>query len=235
MNWLTLAQQAEIREAAAASSDRETCGFVLTDGSVIEVANIADDPVNCFEISPAAYAANEQLGIAGIWHSHLDLCAFSPKDQEVLVADPMPWAIYCLANGQFVQCNPGAPAPFLGRPFVYGIYDCYSLVSDMLQEMGVQMPSWSRGFYGEWNEPLFAPFDTEASSVGMPVSIGEQRRGDILLFNLGDHQGHTDHVGVFLDDKQFLHHPAERRSRVDSFGGWWSRRLRMVVRPWGLC
>lgn len=235
MEWLSAEQGAAIRRLASAHPERETCGFVLVDGAVVEVANVARDPVNQFEISPADYAACDTLGIAGCWHSHLHLPAFSPVDQQVLLADPMPWAIYCLATAEFVECNPNATAPLLGRPFVYGVYDCYSLVSDMLRDLAVVLPPWPRGCYGEWNQPGFLPFDQQAAAIGRPVPPGQQQRGDILLLNLGDHAGHTDHVGVFLDHQRFLHHPAERRSRVDRFGAWWERRLRLIVRPQELC
>lgn len=235
MHWLTAQQKKEISGLASASPERETCGFILANGAVVEVANVARDPANQFEISPADYAANDALGIAGVWHTHLTLEAFSPLDQQVLLADPMPWAIYCLATGTFIQCEPGAPAPLIGRPFVYGIYDCYSLSSDFLAGLGVTMPPWPRGRYGEWNQPGFLPFDDQASAIGAPVLGGDYQRGDILLFNLGDHAGHTDHIGVFIDHQRFLHHPADRTSRIDRFGSWWDRRLRLVVRPRALC
>lgn len=235
MNWLTTRQQEAIRQLAAATPEREACGFVLANGSVVAVPNRAPDPTHQFEISPADYVSHEAHGICGVWHSHRELEGFSPLDQQVIAADPMPWAIYCLASGQFVECDPGAPAPLVGRPFVYGIYDCYSLVSDMLLELGASMPPWPRGRYGEWNQPGFLPFDQAAAQVGIPVPPGEQRRGDIVLLNLGDYSGHTDHIGVFMDHSRFLHHPAERLSRVDRFGSWWVRRLRLVVRPHALC
>lgn len=235
MHWLTAQQKKEISGLASASPERETCGFILANGAVVEVANVARDPANQFEISPADYATHDALGIAGVWHTHLTLEAFSPLDQQVILADPMPWAVYCLATSEFVECNPSATAPLIGRPFVYGIYDCYSLSSDFLAEIGVTLPPWPRGRYGEWNTPGFLPFDQQAAARGMAVPVGRQQRGDILLFNLGDHPGHTDHIGVFLDHQRFLHHPAERRSRIDRFGSWWERRLRLVVRPWDLC
>lgn len=235
MNWLTPNQEQEIRLLASGQPDRETCGFVLADDSVVATKNIAHDPSYQFEISPVDYAKNDALGIKGVWHSHLELDAFSPMDQQVLLADPMPWAIYCLATGNFIQCAPGAEAPLIGRPFVYGVYDCYSLASDFLAGLGVTMPPWPRGRYGEWNTPNFMPFDGQASEIGNPVPSGSYQRGDILLFNLGDYPGHTDHIGVFIDCQRFLHHPADRNSRVDRFGSWWERRVRLVVRPRALC
>lgn len=230
MNWLTKEQRDVIRSAALQDPENETCGFVLESGEVVQCFNRAEDPVNTFEISPLDYALYEDKGIKGVWHSHIKLDGFSPFDQQVIASDPMPWAVYCLAKDHFTECNPHTVAPLLGRPYVFGVYDCYSVVSDKLQEMGVALPQWERSFFGEWNTPEFTPFDDQALIVGRPVQ-GDYQPGDILLFNLGDFSGHTDHIGVLINNRTFLHHPAERLSRIDRFGSWWKRKLRMAVRP----
>ena len=231
MNWLTPDQKREIRKMAGATSTRETCGFVLENGQVVEVANRADNPVEEFEISPLAYAHWDEVGIKGVWHSHLELDAFSPLDQQVMAADTLPWAVYCLRTDNFIQADPDGMAPLLGRPFCFGVYDCYSLVSDKLSELGVQLPAWPRGPWGEWNTSEFRPFDEQWANVGKAVTDGIYQAGDILLLNLGDHKGHTDHVGVFIDDRRFMHHPAEKLSRLQTFGKHWERYLNLVIRP----
>ena len=234
MNWLTCEQQAVIKRLAAQAPEQELCGFVLENGSVVQCQNIALDPVNQFEIAPHDYAKWDEQGIAGVWHTHLELDAFSPLDQQVLASDQLPWAVYCLRTDRFHQVDPLGIAPLLGRPFCFGVYDCYSLITDKLSEMGVQLPEWPRGRYGEWNTPLFNPFDAQASNVGRQVTNGVYAEGDILLMNLGDHAGHTDHVGVFVTEKTFLHHPSERQSRIDVYGSWWKRKTRLVLRPYAL-
>lgn len=234
MNWLTLSQQRDIQAFAAQVPDEELCGFVLENGTVVLCQNIAVDPHLQFEISPAEYAIYEARGIKGVWHTHLELDSFSPTDQMVMASDTLPWAVYCLRTDRFHQCDPIATAPLLGRPFCFGVYDCYSLVSDKLAELGVTLPEWPRGDYGEWNTPAFSPFDTEANAVGRRVTDGIYAEGDILLMNLGDHQGHTDHVGVFMSDRTFLHHPADKQSRIDTYGSWWKRKTRLVLRPYPL-
>ena len=231
MNWLTIEQKRQVQQAAAAQPEREVCGFVLDNGLVVEVPNRAKDPALEFEISPTDYAHWDEVGIKGVWHSHLELDAFSPLDQQVMAADTLPWAVYCLKTGNFTQADPEGVAPLEGRPFCFGVYDCYSLVSDKLAEMGVQLPSWPRGRWGEWNTPEFQPFDEQWEHVGKPVTNGVYQAGDILLMNLGDHKGHTDHVGVFVDHRRFLHHPAEKLSRLQTFGKHWERYLNLVVRP----
>ena len=230
MNWLTDEQKESIRIMAGCKPQQETCGFVLVNGKVVEVQNIADNPAEAFEISPQDYLRHEDM-IAGVWHTHLELAGFSQLDQRVLMADVLPWAVYCLADNSFHECSFDGVAPLEGRPFVFGLYDCYSLVSDKLEELGVSLPWWQRGSWGEWNTPGFRPFDEAWPKVGKPVTDGRYQEGDILLLNLGDHSGHTDHVGVFINARQFIHHPVNHLSRVQTFGEYWSRRLNWVIRP----
>lgn len=233
MNWLTVAQKTAIRDLAVGCSDEETCGFVLKDGSVVGIANEAIDKCNEFLIGAASYAKYDE-DILGVWHSHLDLAAFSQLDQQVLSCDVLPWAVYCLGDDSFHECDPTVVAPFEGRPFVFGVYDCYSLITDYLRGEGVTLPPWPRGNWGEWNTPDFSPFDDEWRNFGKTVTHGAYQAGDMLLLNLGDYSGHTDHVGVFVNPKQFLHHPSHGVSRLQTFGGYWKRRLNWVVRPHSL-
>jgi proteasome lid subunit RPN8/RPN11 len=228
--WLTKKQRTAIRKLACKNPTEETCGFVLTDGSVIQVNNVADDRHTTFSINPQDYAKYDDQ-ITGIWHTHLELAGFSPLDQQVLMTDTLPWAVYCLADNSFHECDFTTVAPFLGRPFIFGLYDCYSLISDKLHEMEVELPPWPRGTWGEWDTPGFNPFDMAWPEIGEPVYNGKYQEGDILLLNLGNHPGHTDHVGVFLDRRTFLHHPAQHKSRKQLFGSYWERRLNWVIRP----
>lgn len=231
MNWLTIDQQAAIRQLACASPEAETCGFVLTSGDVAQVPNTSSDPASYFSIAPEDYAAYEELGIAGVWHSHLSDPEFSPTDQNVLRADDLPWAIYCLATDTFSQVNPGAPAPLLNRPFVYGVYDCYSLVCDYLSELGVNMPAWGRGPWGEWNKPDFVPFDNEARNQGPEVVDEIYQAGDLIFFNLGDYENHIDHIAVFNSPTTFIHHLSQKKSRIERFSSYWKAHVKCVIRP----
>ena len=234
MNWLKGNEKEQIRRLACLKPNQEACGFVLNDGHVVEVKNKADDPVNQFVIDHETYAEYEDE-IKGVWHSHLELAGFSELDQQVISTDVLPWAVYCLRDDSWHECNPLAPAPFEGRPFVFGTYDCYSLVTDFLRSMDVQLPQWKRGQWGEWDEPDFLPFDTEWKKHGRPIMNHRYSRGDILLMNLGNNPGHTDHLGVMVDSKQFLHHPSNGISRKASLGSYYQRRLNWVIRPFALC
>jgi len=230
MEWLADCTKSQIQIFACETPEEEACGFVLRDNTAVRVRNIAKDPVSQFAIDPKDYASYDE-DILGVWHTHLEFPGFSQLDQQVIATDELPWVVYCLANDSWHQCDPRNKAPFEGRPFVFGVYDCYSLVSDYLETLEVKLPPWPRGNWGEWNTPLFTPFDEECPKQGKIVKVGMQQAGDMMLMNLGDFPCHTDHLGVFVSSKQFLHHPAESPSRLQTFGGYWQRRLNWIIRP----
>jgi proteasome lid subunit RPN8/RPN11 len=236
MIWLTEEQQQAIRMFSAQNATEESCGFVMLDGEVVVVPNLVDPDkrIDRFAIDPADYARLEPHGIVGVWHSHVELDRFSEIDQEAMAADrELAWAVYCLRTDKLYQVDPSGIAPYLNRPFAYGVYDCYSLVSDYLaREHAVRLPPWNRGKFGEWDDAMFKHFDEQWLHYGRKVGKDTPlKSGDILLFNLGNNSGHTDHVGVFTQGGKFLHHLADRLSREDVWGDHWQRRLRLAIRP----
>lgn len=49
----------------------ERCGFVLKSGEIVEIANVAKDPTNGFEMDPVAALAHLDEA-AATWHTHPD-------------------------------------------------------------------------------------------------------------------------------------------------------------------
>jgi proteasome lid subunit RPN8/RPN11 len=69
---LSTAQRSAILHAVWAALPNEACGVIAGGGRVIQVRNIADDPVHYFDMNPTDLMnVFEQWGdIEAIWHSH---------------------------------------------------------------------------------------------------------------------------------------------------------------------
>jgi proteasome lid subunit RPN8/RPN11 len=53
------------------SDTDERCGLILTDGSIVEIENIAEDKTDSYDMSPEAVLPFLDAGtIAGTWHTH---------------------------------------------------------------------------------------------------------------------------------------------------------------------
>lgn len=134
--------------------------------------------------------------------------------------------------------------PLIGRPFVHGIWDCYSLVRDAF-ELGqkgmaaqgfrdwphppIEMPDvprddawWTKGqnLYIDWLKPAgFVQIDEEQARPGDGFFM--KIRSDVL-----------NHAGLLIDDNTILHHLPTRLSRREN-GGIWFRQIEMWVRYQG--
>lgn len=82
-----------------ASEGPERCGFVLMDGSLLEVANLAGEPEKGFEIDGAELLARLKAGdTAGTWHTHPGASAnLSMADYRAFLAYPS-WSHFIVGD-----------------------------------------------------------------------------------------------------------------------------------------
>jgi len=117
-------------------------------------------------------------------------------------------------------------APYEGRPYVLGQYDCYTIVQDwMARERGIEMD-----FLTDSPERLVNQWLTDGVFVTNPElhkweRVISPQPGDGILFSLSrrdeESPNQANHCGVYLGDGQFLHHFPNRASCVQEFGERW--------------
>lgn len=62
---------------------------------------------------------------------------------------------------------------------------------------------------------------TALSQIGTPIGKPELRTGDLVFF----HTGRTRHVGIYLDDNQFMHASSRKGVMISSLDkGYWANR-----------
>src|SRR6476619_1042498 len=129
---------AETREAInahiLAEFPKEACGFLI-DGKFLPCKNIARDPENNFAISGGDFVfAKEEGTLEAILHSHPNGPAFpSAADMKGQLATNVPWVIVVTdgttVDDRWVWWGDQLPiAPLIGRPFMHGTSDCYTLI-----------------------------------------------------------------------------------------------------------
>lgn len=214
MNLSSPALQA-IKEEVLRCYPVEMCGLVV-EGSFIACTNVHEDALNNFRIETEEFA--QYVGkIDAIVHSHTakqgliynyDIRTPSMNDVAMQKQVGVPFLIFG-TNGSYVMEQVEYPKPFsnnyIGRPWMWFIHDCYSIVRDYYYfEKGVTL--------GEHKAiDLLNPFTALRTSYvhlleEVGFSLQEPRdfvEGDILLMNsrLG---GRKNHLGIVMD-KGILH------------------------------
>ena len=237
---------AAMKEAAIAAYPNEACGFVVACGpksKLVVCENTSPEPQRYFRIAPESYAeACESGEVVAVWHSHTeDSNEPSEMDLDECNMSGIPWFITSVhrVEDQFITSEPsktlpdGYEVPYLGRPYLFGVFDCWSLAIDFYdREFGIKLPDYERtDFFWKSNIDLIGKNWDNAGFE--QVSDGTFEVGDLLLMS-GD-SGLLDHLVIYIGDEQILHHCHNRLSRREGYSLYWQKRTSMHIRHKSKC
>jgi len=234
-NPLTASQRLAMRHFAEAAHPRETCGFILQDGTVVECTNTSAE-LDHFIISPEDSAQYFDDAIA-CWHSHINYSGFSPADIKACKQLNLPYAVWNCGGSETFWLDPHQSAGLLGRPWAYGVYDCYSAVRDWYQQQaGLMMGDYPREYEGEWSSRGFTHFEENFAAEGfmrLPLTVPLER-GDVILMRIRN-QHCSNHVAVVEDPSANLlyQHLVGRFSGLTAYSSYFRENTYMVVRRIG--
>lgn len=224
-----------IIEHAQKEFPREACGLVvIRDGEDYDeyfpCKNLAENQSD-FIMDPADYAAAEDAGeILAVIHSHPNATAKpSQADLVACEASGLPWYILSLPNETWWYFEPsGYRAPLIGREFVHGVFDCWSLIRDWFrEERNIELPDYERR--EEWwlkGDNLYMDNFIEAGFV--PVDEKDIAVGDMILMQVQSKV--VNHAAVYVGRGMMLHHLMKRLSSREIYGGYWRKHTRLIVR-----
>lgn len=210
-----------IKEDAVKRYPQESCGLIV-EGKYISCENIANKPTRDFKIKPEEYAYySKKFGIDAIVHSHSDFPHASQKDIVQQIATAVPWGIVNVKDknvmGVFFWGDQLPIQDLIGRPFHYGVYDCYTLSRDYYRIRSIALPS----FPGEWKwwERGGNMFVDHFEKTGFEeISKRELKEGDGILFRV--RSSVTNHCAVYLGNGLAMHHLVNRLSRREPVDRW---------------
>lgn len=212
---------------------REACGVVIVERGREELVicrNISEVN-NQFVIEPRDYVAAEARGqIVGIVHSHCFVTAKpSQADRVNCETSGLRWHIVSVPTGAWFSFEPeNYKAPLVGREFVHGVLDCYSIIRDYYREvLSIEIPDFHRDHeWWEKGQNLYAENFRAAGFV--EVNMKDLREHDVLLMQI--HSKVINHGAVYLGRDTMLHHAMGRLSSREIFGGYYRKHTVKVLR-----
>jgi cell wall-associated NlpC family hydrolase len=215
----TLAPQ--LRLLAATAAPREACGVITRAGRIIRFPNRAAQAHEEFAAG-ALHELEERAGeLLAIFHTHPDNETPSPADVAHCDASFLPWVV---AGPRDLFVLHPEPRPYVQREFVYGVEDCWQLVSDWhAQEAGLFLPWFERPADGWWKTAGPSPYLEHAAAYGFTAAplcewgLENLRLGDVILMQLAARR--TNHAAIYVGGGCLLHHLYGELSRIETFSG----------------
>jgi proteasome lid subunit RPN8/RPN11 len=204
---------------------RESCGLLLNvkgKERYYPCHNLSITDNQCFIIDPEDYVKADNIGeIIGVVHSH-PITPPEPSEADKISCEQskLPWYIVNPNTEQWGYCEPcGYRAPILGREWVWGVTDCWSLVRDWYRdEKQIILRDWTRPTTPEefLRDPMF---ERCAWRTGFRELRSDEKleNGDLLFMSILGNG--LNHVAIFLNG-DVLHHLADRLSCREPYSEW---------------
>jgi len=210
---------------AKLESPKESVGLLVNirgKEKYIPCRNLAITAHQCFILDPEDYVKASNLGdIVACIHSHpKTLPNPSEADKVSCEKSGLVWHIVNPESEDWAYLEPtGYKPPLLGRHWVWGVTDCWSLVRDWYkEEKNIELRDWERPLTPEMflKDPMF---ERCAWRTGFRKLRPEENleKGDLLFMSIFG-EG-LNHVGIFLDG-DVLHHLTDRLSCIEPYSEW---------------
>ena len=204
---------------------KESCGLLIEikgKEKYFPCKNLSTYSQQCFIIDPEDYVKAEDSGkVLAVIHSHpVTPPVASQADIISCEQSGLVWHIVNPKTEQWGFYKPsGYKPPLIGRHWVWGITDCWSLVRDWYKEkLGITLRDWDRPTPPE--EFIADPmFEKCAWRTGFRQLRPDEKlkNGDLLFMSIM--ATGLNHVAIFLDG-DVLHHLADRISCREPYSQW---------------
>ncbi|WP_110641780.1 NlpC/P60 family protein [Salinicola sp. CPA57] len=204
---LTTEQEQQIKQKAIDGYPLETVWLLTEKAGLYQVQNVSDDPENHFHVSKNDMIKATKEGLLAVIHSHPDYPACpSESDMRTQLALDVPFAIVATDGKDATALTWWGDniekAPLIGRGFIHGVQDCYSLIRDYYElELNVNLPEYPRSW--EWWKLGQDLYSKNHESAGF-IRVYEPQRGDMIYMQI--RSGVPNHGAVYLGNNLILHH-----------------------------
>lgn len=138
------------------------------------------------------------------------------------------WGILSWPEGDYLEIAPRGDRPLIGRNWLLGHADCWSLIMDYYhRQHGIMLNNYSVE-HEWWIDGHTRLYDEHWYREGFREFAGEIRPGDMIMMQISAPV--TNHAGIYLGDSMMLHHLYGQLSQRYPYNGYFQERTVRVVR-----
>ena len=206
----------------------EACGIVTIEAGkerFHSCTNLAENPLEDFMMNPKDYYRISKKGdIKYIVHSHPNGTP-TPSVLDHAACDVMgeDWLIVSYPNIHWKELKSKNKKPdLIGRQFMYGLLDCFTLVEDYYREacdIILKVPQWNKDNGYEWDFwEKGKNYYVENYEVNgfKRIEDGSLKLHDAILMNI--RAPISNHCAIYIGDNKILHHLVSRLSCREMYG-----------------
>jgi len=215
---------------------KEACGLVLAHRTgkteIVRCTNTHEFPTKMFRIGRIEHTQHaDRAQVIGIWHTHPEgHHTFTDADKAGCEVGGVPWYVMQITKegenfvyGEVQSMQPsGFKMAYTGRPYVPGIFDCWTLAIDYFaREHSIALRNYPYTLPdGTPGATLFAKHYQDEGFVQL---INEEPKPSDLFFIQDAGSDEPNHVAIYVGDDRMLHHSLNRLSKHDIYGGYYQK------------
>lgn len=211
----------EIKQLCSFKFPEEACGCVCND-KFFPLENKAENKADHLFVEYEQIEAIEQregAKVTEVIHSHTNGQIYaSEEDIRTQIALGIPFGIisvlyhtqedkHTFSDIYYIgKTNP----QLIGRPYIFGVNDCYTLVMDTLKlKYNIEIPNFARKWGWEETDNLFEKNFESAGFSEIPINDVEP--GDCALMSFKGFRRNITHCAIYVGDDKILHHTCGKK------------------------
>lgn len=232
----------KIKQEAAKAFPKECCGFIYLDRAsykfdVFPCKNVAEQKNNNFTISPNDYLRCSYLGqIIACYHSHSnDNTEFSEIDKDNSNKYSMHYILYNVKKDLFNFYTPNSEKnPYIGRPFILGVSDCFTLVQDYARkERNINLQFPKNSLYPKDLKEIGSLYEENFLANGF-VKLDKdtelKKHDGLMMIFPAISEKYPTHAAVYIGNGMILHQPFNSFSCVNIYDNFYKKHTSYVLR-----
>lgn len=120
----------------------------------------------------------------------------------------------------------GSYRALVGKEFIYGQQDCFSLVRQFYALRGIDLPDYERPLDLHTSDSIF--LDQAVAYGFKSVPFEARQLGDVFIMRLGTRT--PMHAAIYIPDDKILHQRHGSLSALEVFGRYYRSRVAAVYR-----